>query len=126
MTYAFARELNPQTGDWPYVASGTFVHAASPALEIVKRVLRTPRGSCPLDPAAGVDWTQVDPIGTNAEAAAESMLRSALTPLVQRGVISDLRVVSVRVDRELGRLLYELAFVDVRLRQRRTFSGASA
>ena len=76
MTYAAARTFDPQTGDWlttndPVTSVAVFDLAASPALELVKRILRTPRGACLLDPTLGVDWTKVDPLGTNAEATGE-------------------------------------------------------
>lgn len=124
MAYAYARKLDPQTGDWTYSAATTFAQADSPALELVKRILRTLRGSSLLDPQMGVDWQKVDPLGTQAQATTESVLRAALDPLVRRGAIADL-VFRVEVDSRAGRVLYEVDFTDVRARQRRTASGSA-
>lgn len=120
MTYAYARALNAQTGDWTYTTA--FTAATSPAMEIVKRVLRTTRGTCLLDATLGVDWAKVDPLGTNSEATGEVVIRAALAPLVSRGAISSVNV-AVTVDATTGKLTYTVDFIDVRLQQRQSLTG---
>lgn len=120
MTYATARTLDAQTGDWTYTTA--FAVATSPAMELVKRILRTTRGTCLLDPTLVVDWAKVDPLGTNSEATGEVVIRAALAPLVSRGAISDVNV-AVTVDGTAGKLTYTVDFVDVRLQQQQSLTG---
>lgn len=120
MTYAYARTLNPQTGDWTFTT--TFPGSPSPATELVKRILRTTKGQCLLDPTMGVDWAKVDPLGTGAASLADTLIRSALAGLVTRGVIAGLSV-AVEVDGQAGRLLYAATFTDVRLAQPQVVRG---
>ena len=121
MTYAYARTLNAQTGDWTFTT--TFPGATSPATELVKRILRTTKGQCLLDPAMGVDWAKVDPLGTGAASLADALIRSALAGLVTRGVIANLSV-AVEVDGQAGRLLYTVTFTDVRLAEPQVVRGS--
>lgn len=122
MTYAYARSLDAQTGQWDYTTA--FVAATSPALELVTRILRTRRGQCLGDPSMGVNWGAVDPLGTNAAETAEAVIRAGLAPLVSRGDIAGV-VIKVTVDGAAGRVLYSVDFTDVRLRTRQTATGTT-
>ena len=124
-SYAYARVLDPGTGALTYPAgsSGDFVAAPSPALEIVKRTLRTPRGACLAQPSLGVDWSRVNILRTTAEADGRAVILAALQPLVTARVIAGLTV-TVEVDPGRGRLLYSVDFLDVRLAQRQRTTGA--
>lgn len=117
-SYAFTRSRNALDGD-VLVDSATsrWVEATSPARELVLIRLRTPLGSMLCAPTLGVDWSRVQTLRTDAPATARQAIEAGLAPLVRAGVISDLGVV-VEVDPARGRLLYEVSFVDVRLRPR--------
>lgn len=111
--YAYSRALNAGSGDLQFSGS-TFVAATSPALEIVLRTLRTVRGSCLASPAFGVAWDRVATLRTTAVADARSAITDGLIGLVRANVIRDL-VLDVEVDAGRGRVLFAVAFLDVRL-----------
>lgn len=120
MTYAVCLARSPLTGDTSTVAATNALRrAASPALEQVLIVLRTQLGSCTAMPTLGVDWRRIDKLRTSAPADAESAIRAGLASLVRAGTISGLTV-TVTVQAAIGRLSYEVAFVDVLLQQRVT------
>lgn len=120
MTYAVCLARNPLTGDTSTVAATNALRrATSPALEQVLIILRTQLGSCAAMPALGVDWRRLDKLRTSAQADAESAIRAGLALLVRAGTISGLTV-TVTVRAAIGRLTYEVSFVDVLLQQRVT------
>ncbi len=108
---SLARHLDPETGDLVFNdATGSWLESPSPAMEVVALVLRTPRGSCPLDPTLGVEWDKVDKILPNATATCRAVILEGLQGLVEDGTIADL---SITVDQPSVRALtYVVAFTD--------------
>lgn len=123
MTYAITRSLDAETGN-PSVstATGAWVRAPSPALVMVLLALRTQLGACPVDAGLGVDWRRIDKLRTTASADAESAIRAGLARLVAAGTITRLAV-TVRVFAGVGRVEYEVSFVDARLSTPRSVRG---
>jgi len=124
LTYAVHRALGA-AGQPTLDAAGRWVRATSPALEQVLIVLRTQLGACPVMPSLGVDWRRVDRLRTSAQADAEAAIRAGLDPLVRAGTIRAL-VVTVTVRAAIGRLTYEVAFLDVLLATRQTTGTLAA
>lgn len=116
--YAVTRTLDAGTGDVSMDGAGWLPGA--PMTEVVKRVLRTPRGRYLPDPTFGVDWKKVDKAGAGAAATAKKVIEAALKPYVDRGQLSSL---SVSTERSGRALLYEVAFVDPRTKVRDTVTG---
>jgi phage baseplate assembly protein W len=111
--YARTRALDPATGDLR-LAGGNYV-AGNPMLEVVLRVLRTPRGSYLPDPTFGVDMTVLRKASVGVAAAWRAAVIAALRRYTDRGLITDLKVT---VETEGSRLYYSLEFVDPRSRTR--------
>jgi hypothetical protein len=121
--YAYEPDRNPATGE-PLIdeATGEFRASASPMLTVVCTTLRTPLGRCYADPSLGVDWSAHDKLRVNSAADAAAKIRAALKRYVDNGSISNLDV-TVETAPDLGRLLYRVAFTDVRLNLRLTTNG---
>jgi hypothetical protein len=79
-------------------------------------------GRCYADPSLGVDWSAHDKLRVNSAADAAAKIRAALKRYVDNGSISNLDV-TVETAPDLGRLLYRVAFTDVRLNLRLTTNG---
>lgn len=122
MTYAVTRDLSADTGN-PSTdpRTGAWVRASSPATAMVLLALRTPLGTCPVDPGLGVDWRSVDKLRTSAPADAVTAIRAGLARLVSGGWVADLDATAkVRAG---GVLSYSVTFLDVRLATRRTITS---
>lgn len=115
--------MDPGTGDLRFDASASRIARGFPTVERVIRRLRTPRGQCLLDPAYGVDLSFADKAYPDIVARWTAAVREALAPEVTRGAIDEL---VVRVEIDGGSLVYEVEFVDVRERARRTLSNLRA
>lgn len=111
----FDLSLDPKTLDLRFdEAAGDFVSAVSHAMEAVKRVVGTERGSCPLAPEEGIDWAQVRRGAPNASAAVRRALLDGLRPLSTEGVIGALEV-DARVSSGAGgstRYAFTVSFTD--------------
>lgn len=120
--YAFTPELD-ESGD--VALDGSTYSWGSPMVEIVKRVLRTPRGTYLPDPSFGVDYSVVDKARPDAGARFQAAILAALRPWTLRREIVDL---SVAVEVTDSTLRYEISFSDPRLasdtRGRVTLRGA--
>lgn len=117
--YAVADAMDPGTGQLLQDANGQSWKRGQPVTELVIRVLRTPRGQCPLDPTYGVDMTFVDKAFPDIAARWRAAVLEALRPYVAKNLLAE---VAVTADSEGGRLLYSVSFVDVRARARRSIS----
>ncbi len=113
--YAVTRKLDPATGQWVLDADGRTYARGQPAAELVLRVLRTPRGSSPLDPTYGLDTSRLDRARADLAVTAQGAIVAALDFLVRARRITDLRV-AVSVERD--RLLFTVDFYDPRARER--------
>lgn len=111
MTYAVARKLDAQRGDWG-VAGGAFVASPSPGLEMVALVLRTPLGACAADPSFGTDWARVLKVGPRAAGDARAVIQASLAGLVRRKVVSVVGVVAEASPD--GRIGYAVDVVDLK------------
>jgi len=115
--YAVTRKLDPATGQWVLDADGRTYARGQPATELVVRALRTPRGSCPLDPTYGLDVSRLDRARPDLAVTAQSAITAALAFLTSAGRITDLRVTA---SAERDRLVYSVDFYDPRARTRAT------
>lgn len=97
-------------GDLDLTEAGELVEATSPAHAQVALVLRTQRGSCPLDPTLGIDWARLDKAAPNAPAVLAGLIREGLAPLVADGTLRDLSVTAASPAR--GRLTFAVTYVD--------------
>ena len=90
---AYDLSLDAATQDFRFDEdAGDFVAATSPAMEAVKLVLGTERGSCPLRPDEGVDWSPLRRGAPNAAATVRRAVLDALAPLLQENIIAALTV----------------------------------
>lgn len=119
MTALVSDVMDASTGDLEFDASGQRIKRGSATVERVKRRLRTPRGQCPLDPTYGVDMSFVDKAYPDLAARWNAAVREALAPEIARGAIDELVVSSEAVG---STLVYEVSFLDVLERERRTLS----
>lgn len=119
--YAYTRRRDPTTGDVLF-AGNNWIESPSPQAERVLMILRTPRGTCLVDPALGVEWSRVDKLGTGAASTARDVILAALAFVVAAGDITSL-VVSCEVDVPRGLLLYDVSFSDPRLDRRARIRG---
>ncbi len=116
MTYAITRARSPVTGEVLFDdRRATWRVAPSPATEVVLIILRTPRGSCLVDPTRGVDYSRINKLRTDAPATARAAVTEALQSVVTAGLIRDVRV-EARVFASSSRLELDVSFVDVQLR----------
>lgn len=115
MTYsvAFARSGVDGEVQWDAVRN-SWKRSESPATELVVIALQCQRGTCPVDPGLGVDWSSVDKLRTDARTRAEDAIRSGLKRYVDSGAIADLRV-SAEVYPARGMIAFDVSFVDVLL-----------
>lgn len=109
--YAFARALDPLSGDLRFNAATQAFVEGQPLAEVVLRVLRTPRGQCLADPGFGLDYATLDKASANLAARFDAAVRDALRFLTTPGLITDLAL-TVSADR--SQLGFTLAFVDPR------------
>lgn len=112
-SYAITRKLDANTGLFELDTDGREWAAGEPATELVVRALRTPRGSCPLDPTYGIDVTAFARAWSNVGARVTAAIAEALAFLTRSGRIASL---TVTVQTERDRLFYEVTFVDPRSR----------
>lgn len=111
--YAYTRALDTRTGD--YILRGATWAAGQPAAEVVMRVLKTPTGTYPADPAFGIDYSVFDHAIAGSEARIEAAIRRGLKYLTDAQVITQL-FMTVQTSRE--RAIVDLQFFDPRARQR--------
>lgn len=111
--------MDPATGDMRFDAAGQRIERGYPTVERVIRRLRTPRGQCVLDPTYGVDMSFVDKMTPDIGTRWTAAVREALAPEIASGSIDEL---VVAVDVVGSTLLYEVSFVDVRERARRSIN----
>lgn len=111
--YAFTRALDPGTG-YIRVSGNTWV-PGSPMVEVVLRIIRTPKGTFLPDPNFGVDYSLVEKARTNSGATFRAELSRALRTLVTTNAIRDL---AIQVETKGTTLLWQIDFVDVRLGER--------
>jgi hypothetical protein len=123
---AFDLSLDPTTGDLRFDDdAGDFVPAVSHAMEAVKRIVSMERGTCPLHPDDGVDWSAVKRGSPNASTALRRVLLDALKPLATEGVLTKLDV-EARVELGAGgsaRYAYTVSFHDPQRGTDETFEG---
>ncbi len=121
MTYAITRTLDPNTGLFELDDDGREWAEGQPATELVVRVLRTPRGSCPLDPSYGIDTTAFARAWPNVAARVTAAITEALAFLTRTARITN---VTVTVQTERDRLFYEVRFIDPRARTTNAVPGS--
>lgn len=111
MPYAYTREIDPNTGD---VRMNGAVHkiADSPMVEVVMRVLRTPRGTYLPDPSFGLDYSLARYIKPNTKSDWRAEVVRALTFLIDAKRIQELSVEVEIVGRQLR---YQVSFLDPRM-----------
>ncbi len=110
--YAVTRNLDGFSGD-VRLTSGKWLRG-SPAVEIVVRVLRTPRGKFLPDPTFGVDYSILDKRRPNIQAAWKNAVEAGLAFLT-KGTPPRITSLLVTVDPpKTNRLIYEVTFVDPR------------
>jgi hypothetical protein len=109
--------IDPGTGHYVLDASRQRLAYASATVQRVIRRLRTPRGQCLLDPTYGVDMSFTDKAYPDLAARWRAAVLDALKPEIDASAIAD---VSVTVDHANGHLLYNVRFLDVLARERRT------
>lgn len=102
-------DLGPD-GALSLTAAGELAESTAPAMAQVLVILRTQKGSCPLDPELGVDWRKLDKAAPNAPAVLRTLILEALAPLVADGTIRD-PAVSASTPRR-GRIDFTLTFTD--------------
>ena len=119
--YAYTRRRDPTTGEVLFTGNN-WIASPSPQAERVLMILRTPRGTCLVDPSLGVEWSRVDKLGTGAASTARDVILAALAFVVAAGDITAL-VVSCEVDVQRGLLLYDVSFSDPRLDRRARIRG---
>ena len=111
MPAAFARKINPATGDRAFDRTRrTFARALTPELALVQNVLRTPLGSAARDRTYGVRG--VDNAAPNAVAVWRQNVLVALSRWVANGTLRDVDVTSVVVPLATGgsALAYAVTF----------------
>lgn len=121
MSYAITRTLDPNTGLFELDADGREWAEGQPATELVVRALRTPRGSCPLDPTYGIDTSSFSRAWPNVAVRVTAAITEALAFLTRPGRITN---VTVTVQTERDRLFYEVRFVDPRARTTNAVPGS--
>ncbi len=121
MTYAITRTLDPNTGLFELDDDGREWAEGQPATELVVRALRTPRGSCPLDPTYGIDTSSFARAWPNVAARVTTAIGEALAFLTKPGRITGL---TVTVKAERDRLFYEVRFTDPRARTTNAVPGS--
>lgn len=107
MPAAFARKINPATGDRAFDRTRrTFARALTPELALVQSVLRTPLGSAARDRTYGVRGVD------NAVAVWRQNVLVALSRWVANGTLRDVDVTSVVVPLATGgsALAYAVTF----------------
>lgn len=93
-----------------------------PMVAVVANALTTDLGSCGAAPEFGVRFATVQNVDDSTGAAWEAEIRRALQPYVLAGLLTDLDVrVETSTSGHTARVLYEVAFVDVRAGRRGTF-----
>lgn len=122
-SYAITRRLDPNTGIFDLDTDGRDWAEGEPATELVIRALRTPLGSCPLDPSYGIDTREVSRAWPNLSQRATVAITAALAFLTKSNRITDLRVTA---QAERDRLVYSVTFFDPRSRTRATVPGSLA
>lgn len=111
MPAAFARKINPTTGDRAFDRTRrTFARALTPELALVQNVLRTPLGSAARDRTYGVRG--VDNAAPNVTAVWRQNVLVALSRWVTNGTLRDVDVTSVVVPLATGgsALAYSVTF----------------
>lgn len=121
MSYAITRRLDPNTGLFDLDTDGRDWAEGEPATELVIRALRTPRGSCPLDPEYGLDVSSLDRVWPNLAARVTTAIGDALAFLTRTRRITDLRIT---VQTERDRLAYAVRFYDPRARTSAVVPGS--
>lgn len=110
MPVAYARKIDPETGDVAVdAATRTWAPAASPELAVVQNVLRTPVGSAARDRTFGVE--PVDQDLPNAAARWRQNVLVALRRWITSGFLREVEVTSeVRRFPEGNALFYVVTF----------------
>lgn len=122
MTYAFTVKTDPSSGE-PLFSGNSRVESTSPQVERALFILRTPRGSCLLDPDIGVEWSRVNKLATGAAETAKAAITDGLRALTSDNSILNLTV-ACEVSVARGLLLYDVAFTDPRLDRRARIQGS--
>lgn len=93
-------------------------------MSVVANTLTTDLGSCGAKPDFGVRYDRVQNADPAAPAAWEAEVRRALSRYVLAGllVVEDVRV-EADITGHTAKLLYSVAFLDVRAQRRATFRG---
>jgi hypothetical protein len=115
--YAYARAVDPATGDLQFNTYGQVWTEGQPMVQCVLHTLRTPRGQCLADPSFGLDYDTLDKAAANLGARFEAAARAALAWLTAPGLITDL---AIAVTAERDRLQFALTFTDPRDNTRAT------
>jgi len=108
--YAWAPTLDARVGQ-PVVAAGNW-KPGYPALETVKLILRTPKGSYLPDASIGVDYSLVEKGSPDCAARFQAALYAAFKVLVETKTITAL---TCTVQQSGTTLLYEVSFEDPKL-----------
>jgi len=106
--YAYARQLNPATGDVVFDDTRSSWAEGHPAVEVAVRCLRTRKGSALRDKTYGLDLEGVDPSSEGAPAEIERRIRQALDRYVKSGLFS-LESVQVEIQSE-----HIVAFLEIK------------
>lgn len=88
MPYAYARQLDPATGEVVFDQTRSSWAEGHPATEIAVRALRTPIGTAQRDPTYGLDLTGIDPSSKSAAAQIERAIRNCLDRFVKLGLFA--------------------------------------
>lgn len=120
-SYAVTRRLDPNTGLFDLDTDGRDWAEGEPATELVIRALRTPRGSCPLDPEYGLDTSALDRVWPNLAARVTVAINDALAFLTRTKRITDVRIT---VQTERDRCVYSVRFYDPRARRAAVVPGS--
>lgn len=119
--YAYTQRHDPTTGA-PILDGNQRAASTAPQTERALMALRTPKGSCLVDPEFGVDWSRVTKLGTGAAATAKAVITAGLAFMVADGGITNLTVLC-EVDVSRGLLLYDVSFTDPRFDRRARIRG---
>lgn len=119
-TYGYTRQFNPQTGG--VVMRGTSWAAGAPAMELVLRTLRTPKGRYLLDKDFGLDYAKFQKLFPGADARCQTAIEDALAWLVKGKIIEKLKV---KVEVSRGQCRVDVSFYDLRSRAFHQVTGAT-